>query len=77
MDGILACWRRKIAGPAETNLPVAMPPNYAKTNGEYVTIGNIMVETNSPIEHGRIQAVHWRRDQLMKVLNSKDIQSTD
>jgi len=54
-----------------------MPPNYLKTNGEYVTIGNIMVETNSPLNTDYFKQFMWREDQLMKIANSEATNATD
>ena len=34
---------------AETNLVAAMDKDFVKTNGQYVTIGNMMYDTNSPL----------------------------
>jgi peroxiredoxin len=66
-----------LSAPAQTNFPAVMPPDYAKTNGEYVTLGNIMVKTNSPMNTDEFKQYHWRCDQLMKINNSGVSNSTD
>ena len=53
-----------------TQPAVAMDPGYLKTNGEYVTIGRIMVKTNSPLNTDEFKQFKWRDDQLMKINNS-------
>jgi peroxiredoxin len=60
-----------------TNSVAAMDNDYVKTNGQYVTIGNIMVETNSPLNTEEFKQYHWRVDQLHKIMNSGATNSTD
>jgi peroxiredoxin len=62
---------------AETNSAVAMDKNFLKTNGEYVTIGNISVKTNSPLNTDEFKQVMWRDQQLAKIMNSRASNATD
>lgn len=55
-----------------TNSFPPMPKDYVKTNGQYVTIGDIMVETNSPLNTEEFKQFKWRDELLMRLLNSKD-----
>ncbi len=47
-----------------------MDKDFVKTNGEDVTIGNIMVKTNSPLNTDYFKQFKWRENQLMKIANS-------
>jgi peroxiredoxin len=62
---------------AATNSVPDMDKDYVKTNGQYVTIGNIMVETNSPLNTDEFKQFKWRDELLMKLLNSKDTNRMD
>ena len=43
-----------------------MDEDFVKTNGEDVTIGNIIVKTNSPMNTAEFKKFMWRENQLMK-----------
>jgi thiol-disulfide isomerase/thioredoxin len=60
-----------------TNSTASMPVDYVKTNGEYVTIGRIMVKTNSPMNTEEFKQYHWRCDQVFKLMNSDATNATD
>jgi peroxiredoxin len=53
----------------ETN-STALKDGFVKTNGEYVTIGTIMVKTNSPQNTDEFKRFRWRDEQLMEIANS-------
>ena len=55
-----------------TNSITPMDKDYVKTNGQYVIIGNIMVETNSPLNTDEFKQFKWRDELLLRLLNSKD-----
>jgi peroxiredoxin len=62
---------------AETNSAMGWGDGFVKTNGEYVIIGNIMVETNSPLNTDEFKQFRWRSDQLLKIMNSGASNATD
>ena len=47
-----------------------MPKDYVKTNGQYVVIGNIMVETNSALVTDEFKQFKWRDELLMRIERS-------
>ena len=55
----------------QTNSAAGWGDGFVKTNGEWVTIGEIMVETNSPLNTDVFKRFKWREDGLWKILNSK------
>ena len=55
---------------AETNSMATIGPGFLKTNGEFVTIGDIMVKTNSRLNTEEFKEFHWRDYQLMNIENS-------
>jgi peroxiredoxin len=55
---------------AEDNSAKAMDEDFVKTNGEDVTIGNIIVKTNSPMNTAEFKKFMWRENQLMKIADS-------
>ena len=66
-----------LSAQVATNFPAAMPPNYLKTNGENVTIGGIMVKTNSPLNTDYFKQFMWRESQVWKLGSSKATNATD
>jgi peroxiredoxin len=54
----------------ETNSAMGWGNGFVKTNGEYVTIGGIMVKTNSPLNTDYFKQFKWREDKLLKIQNS-------
>lgn len=73
--GLLAA--SNLSAPAQTDFTAAMPPDYLKTNGEWVTIGGIMVKTNSSLDTIYFKQFKWRNDQLLKINNSGVANATD
>jgi thiol-disulfide isomerase/thioredoxin len=55
-----------------TNSVAPMDKDFVKTNGAYIIIGNVMVETNSPGNIAEFIQFKWREELLMRLLNSKD-----
>jgi peroxiredoxin len=47
-----------------------MDKAFTRTNGEYVIIGSIMVETNSPLNTDVFKQYMWRVDELYKIKES-------
>lgn len=54
-----------------------MPADYVKTNGQYVTIGRIMVETNSPLNTDEFKQFKWRDELLKRIEQSNATNRTD
>ncbi|HZF01755.1 MAG TPA: TlpA disulfide reductase family protein [Methylomirabilota bacterium] len=54
-----------------------MKDGFVKTNGEWVTIGGIMVKTNSPLNTDYFKQFKWRDEQLDKIMNSGASNATD
>lgn len=52
-----------------------MPNGFVKTNGEWVTIGGIMVKTN--LNSDEFKEFKWRDEQLMEIANSGASNATD
>jgi len=52
---------------AKTNLVAAMDKDFVKTNGQYVTIGNMMYDTNSPSNTEEFKQYMWRVYELRKL----------
>jgi peroxiredoxin len=50
---------------------------FLKTNGQYVTIGTILVETNSPLNSDEFKLFKWRDELLSKILRSGLTNSTE
>lgn len=61
----------------ETNSAAAKNNAFLKTNGDSVTIGNIIVKTNSPLNTDEFKQYMLRVDQLLKVMNSGASNATD
>ena len=61
----------KLFAQSTTNSFPPMPKDYIKTNGQYVAIGNIYIETNSPLNTDEFKEFKWRDELLMRLLNSK------
>jgi peroxiredoxin len=61
----------------ETNSTAGWGNGFVKTNGEYVTIGGIMVKTNSPLNTDYFKQFKWRSDRLLKIINSGVSNATD
>jgi peroxiredoxin len=66
-----------LAAQTATNQFPPMPADYVKTNGEYVTIGRIMVKTNSPLNTAEFKQFKWRDELLMKIERSNATNRTD
>ena len=64
LPGLLLC------GCSQKQKTPPMAKNFLKTNGEYVTIGKIMVKTNSPLNTDYFKQFKWREDELWKIQNS-------
>jgi Redoxin len=47
-----------------------MTEDFVETNGEYVTIGNILVKTNSPLNTDKFKQFKWREEELWKIKES-------
>lgn len=62
---------------AETNSTTGWGNGFVKTNGEFVTIGGIMVETNSPLNTDYFKLFMWKEDQLMRIAESGASNATD
>ena len=62
---------------AETNSMATIGPGFLKTNGEFVTIGDIMIKTNSPGNTDEFKQYRWRVHQLDKFWNSRATNATD
>jgi peroxiredoxin len=62
---------------AETNSAMGWGNGFVKTNGEYVSIGNAMYETNSPANTDEYKHFMWRVYELMKIANSGSSNATD
>jgi peroxiredoxin len=62
---------------AQSNFSSAMPADYLKTNVGYVTIGNIMVKTNSPLNTEEYKQFKWRGELLRKVMMSNTTNRID
>jgi thiol-disulfide isomerase/thioredoxin len=62
---------------AGTNSTMGWGDGFVKTNGEYVTIGNMMYATNSPANTDEFKHRMWRDDQVMKILGSGVSNATD
>ena len=62
---------------AKTNLVAAMDKDFVKTNGQYVTIGNMMYDTNSPSNTEEFKQYMWRVYELTKINNSGVSNATD
>jgi thiol-disulfide isomerase/thioredoxin len=60
-----------------TNSGAAMDKDFVKTNGQYVTIGTMMYDTNSPLNTEEFKQYMWRVNQLHKIMNSHATNSTD
>lgn len=54
-----------------------MKNTFIQTNGEYVTIGNIMVKVDSPLNTDYFKQFMRRENQLMQILNSGLPNATD
>jgi thiol-disulfide isomerase/thioredoxin len=62
---------------AETNSVAPMDKDFVKTNGQYVTIGNAMFKTNSPLNTDEFKKFMLRRQQLLEVASSGSSNATD
>jgi peroxiredoxin len=60
-----------------TNSVAAMDRDFVKTNGQYVTIGTMMYDTNSPLNTEEFKQYMWRVDQLHKIMDSHATNSTE
>jgi peroxiredoxin len=60
-----------------TNSVAPMNKDFVKTNGQYVIIGNMMYDTNSPLNTVEFKQYMWRVYQLMKIGNSGASNATD
>lgn len=60
-----------------TNSAIAMKNTFVQTDGEYVTIGNIMVKVDSPLNTDYFKRFKWRDSQLMQILKSGLPDATD
>jgi len=60
-----------------TNSVAPMDKDFVKTNSQYVTIGTMMYDTNSPLNTEEFKQYMWRVDLLMRLLNSKDTNRTE
>lgn len=62
---------------AETDSIASWGNGFVKTNGQYVTIGDAMFETNSPANTYAFKHYMWLNYQLMQVANSRASNATD
>ena len=60
----------------QANATAGWADGFVKTNGEYVTIGSIMVKTNSSLDSEEYKRYCWRTDQLAKIMNSESVNTT-
>jgi peroxiredoxin len=60
-----------------TNSATAMKNTFVQTDGEYVTIGNIMVKVDSPLNTDYFKQFKRRESQLMQILKSGLSDATD
>ena len=61
----------------ESNSTTGWGNGFVKTNGEFVTIGGIMVKTNSPLNTDYFKHFMWRENQLMTIADSRAANATD
>lgn len=61
----------------QTNSATGWGDGFVKTNGEWITIGGIMVKTNSPLNTDEFKRFKWRSDGLWKIFNSDATNSTE
>jgi len=61
----------------KTNLVATMDKDFVKTNGQHATIGNMMHDTNSPLNKEESKQYMWRVHELMKINNSGVSNATD
>jgi len=60
-----------------TNSTTGWGNGFVKTNGQYVIIGNMMYDTNSPLNTDEFKHFMWRDYELMKIANSSSSNATD
>ncbi|MGP8020541.1 MAG: TlpA family protein disulfide reductase [Limisphaerales bacterium] len=56
---------------------MAIKEGFVKTNGEFVTIGTIMIKTNSPLNTDEFKSFMWREEQLLEIANSRASNAMD
>lgn len=61
----------------QTNQISPMKTGFVKTNGENVTIGNIIVKAGSPLDTDYFKQFKWRQNQLMQLAESDGTNATD
>jgi peroxiredoxin len=62
---------------AETNSAKGWGDGFVKTNGPYVTIGNMMYDTNSYADTDEFKHFMWRDYEVMRIANSGASNATD